>query len=897
MVDKKDTSYFSVVGRALLNFIGDKYYENYKLIEPELLAVFWNLDFADVLKWLTPATDPKYSRLESLLVQIIRNDNIPNIPKPSTAIYLKLVDAGFTEANLVVLGLKLLETCSESEFLEYETRIYAKLLNADFTRAEQNICDNPKLSYHFITSYLTKMYMGLSAKIQWNRIAISKGALDVIFEYNLTLTPDDIANINKKYCTFENIEKYKLQQQQMGKNYPELFCNIYLDDFLRANNITDSDHTKINYSKYLDVLNINIINHCLTGYYYYNSWIYNIQKYHPDLVRQFLDYILISPDKLAQTKITLAEKLDYIKNKLITKEYTHKDIAVFVNELFDTASYYKGPSTTHKFEYSFAEIIEQLEKVKIPVPWQELMTGVKPCYVRDFIDWQIVKQFINPPTRFHINIYTNYLRKLKTVDDWTPSIQLEYLNILDKSNWLLPQEYDHLINCFPIGLIANIPPEQVYKYTFYRHDGFTKLITNPDWRSLKTGFARVIRLELESELANISSLSVLNGPDCANPNYKLKALGLVITQNYLDGLDILEYFSINGIAEVIFCVGTEYLKLSVDVLLGLITLTFNPKIITAFRGEIERKLKVQAHTDKLAKFGKLFVAYDSSANSGSASITDSISRLVNAIHQRPVKYWSEDEYQYACQAKLITPEILSEFWRIQPVPHPDFNWRILTSILGTDQIILAHPELPWRLPVYHKGSNQQLLRDVDWEYLKDRTLLYSHDCAIWNRFSGQLPLEFICQRPNYKFQWHNIIIREDFNPTPEQWQIIKPKLQDSEFYLHPKRYPIKLIMDNLDMKWDLRRLINECAIPLKYLPKIFAKHRFNKSLLDDSKQKKPDEYIAMELEKLRYKIVLKSLVNGLSGLKQQCRAVNYLFGNRPHIEKIVVSFITQYFAA
>ena len=899
-----DSKYFSVLGQIFVNSVAKSGYKSYKEIPVELLSLCRQIPFDDILIWLSPSSNPKYSALESLIVQIIINSDTSCIPKPSIAIYLRLIEAGFAEMNLVPLVIKLLTICSESEFMKYETRIFEKYLSYEKTQIMpisdfviKQICENHRLSYHFIISYLGKKYPAILPKIQWNKLAISKGAINVIYDYKLSLTNDDIRNINTNYCSIENITLYKNKYKSVWVvDYPNLFNGIQLDDFIRVNGITDADHSKINYVKYLDVLNINRGN----SNYYSVPLVKSIQKYHPDLARQFLEYILIPGDILAQTKITFAEKLAYIQEKIKTHEYTPGDVAAFINMLFyDNCNFSNSNSNSIQQIQNFDETIAQMESSGIHIPWEILITGLSNSYIDGFIKWPIARNYIIPDKRFNIKIYIRYLRSLKSVIDWTPSMQLEYLNILEKThNRLRPQEYDELICCFPSELIIDIPPAIIYINKFYRHYGFTKLINdNSSQRSqeLKKKFAKVIKCELENELCLPGTIKQLDGPSSANPNYKLKELGLIITQNYSSNLDILEYFNISGIAEVIFCVGTEYQYLSVDVLLGLITLTSSQNIIIAFRGEIERKLKEQSRREKMSEFAGLFSCeMDCGLDDHDKNTRCGVARLANATQQRPVRYWSSEDYRHACELKLITPDILSEFLRTQPVPHPDFNWRQLTILLGTDQTILAYHGLAWHLPVYSKSDSQALLKSADWDYIKTRTLLFSHDNEIWTKFSTTLPMEFILQHTNYKFQWHSIITRDDFKPTDEQWQEIKLKLRAKDLQLHPNRYSIDLIMNNLDLGWDLGKLVRSRTIPLRYLPKLLHKSRFNSSLLDDrTQQKKTEEHTQMELQNLRRKIILSSLIAGLDELKMRCRTANYLFGNRPHIEKMVLGFTTQ----
>jgi len=324
-------------------------------------------------------------------------------------------------------------------------------------------------------------------------------------------------------------------------------------------------------------------------------------------------------------------------------------------------------------------------------------------------------------------------------------------------------------------------------------------------------------------------------------------------------------------------------------------MTSNMQLINAFHVEIDRKLKLQDEDVKLMEFTGLFQSYDVGAG-GQTNLAQAVARLAQAVATRPVRYWSDDDYKYACAKGFITPEILREFKRTQPVPHPDFNWKQLTIILGTDQTILAYPELPWHTPVYYPRDSNWVTRNINWEYFKDRTMLFSSDSEIWTKFSTKLPIDFILQRPNYKFQWHSVITRSDFNPTPEQWLDIKPKINPKDLQLNTNlnKYNIELIMDNLELGWDLQKLVSTRVITLKYLHKLFNPKWFNKSILDSSYSNQSETNINAALTNFKRKAILSTISAEPDALKYRCRLANYLFGDRPHIEKIVLGFATGF---
>lgn len=872
-----DTNYFQVLGKLLMDSV-DK-----KDLESQQVALLCKIPIDDIVRWLSPVANPNYAVLADIICQSITNGT--SINKPSAENYLKLSAAGFGLEHLEQLASKLI--INESEFLANEQLIFSKHLtdpNVMLSSGIRNKIINShgsEFSYEFITSYLGQKYRMVSdaSTMSWHKLAIKKAALDVIHQYKLSLSRQDIDNINRHYCTFENIATAK--EKSLTKTYPGLFnSSVVMDDFLRVNKITD--HTQINYVKYLSVLNIN---NMVSDR---NSLVNDIHNYHPDLVRQFLDYILILGLELALCKITLPEKLNYIKQRTQTKEYNPIEIAIFINRLFYASSYLENrpPPCT------FAEFTSSLAEAGIPMPLLELI-NLPECYVHKYIDWLEIRDIAKASNKVCMRIYYRYLHSLKSPDDWTPNIQMEYWNILSYSEYWFPQDRDKLVSILPVELLRDVPVKQMYSLRLYRHDGFHKIINGPSDKEqkLKQDFAKIINHELD-ELSKTGVIQSLFSSKNTATNYKLKELALVITQIYSEGLDILEYFPVTGLPEIVFESGTEYRNLSVDVLQILITKTSTTQIINAFRSDIERKLKQQAEDDRMKEFAGLF----QSDADGQINLTQSVARLAYAVATRHVRYWTENDYKYACAKGFITPEILHEFERTQPIPHPDFNWKLLTIILGTDQTILVYPELPWRTPVYSRRDGNWVIqnKNIDWEYFKDRTMLFSSDCEIWTRFSSKLPIDFILQRLNYKFQWHSILNRPDFNPTPEQWLVIKPKIRAKDLQSNPNKYDIKLIMDTLELGWNLHSLANKCVIPMKYLPKLFNPKWFNKSILDSSYSKKPEGCITAALTNLKRKAILSAVAAEPNAIKYRFRMINHVFGGRHHIEKIVLGFATGF---
>ena len=994
-----DTKYFEVLGQVLVDCAiqlanSTHNFPYIKDIKQKVIACLKKLSIDEIVDWLSPQTDTKYSILAEYICQ--------SINKPNADIYLRLLGAGFELDSLGSFAVKLIT--NKPEFLANEAQIFSKYLTAEKSKKSKKsiyaveiknkILENPEFSYEFIMSYLQLKYPKVFIGIQWNKLAIAKGAIEIIHKYDLKLTDADISRINQKFCTIQNINLYKsFSPYKLVKTNPssdyELFKDISIDDFVTVNKITDTDHKKINYIKYLGNFNIGKVSSRT-----YNCGGYikelpnNIHKYHPDLLRQFLDYIHIDGDLLALCKITLEDKLEYIKQKIQTKEYTPQHIARFINNICYLKSVYldeeyleqskkqsikncipstlnnkptlvgsnssetPGPShskahppggwaynrvsTVDTNTYSFTEIEQKLKDAGIGIPWPELLE-LRNSNIEGEIKWSQIRDIYNPiHHKSKIGIYIRFLiAECKNPNNWTPSIQLEYWNILIAiEKWLLPHDRDALIKVLPIEIIRDVPIEMIWKYRLYRHDSFHKIINVPltlnskptpgvtsrtggacptlsvprDWptnnspvstvlddnsKSFKIRFAKILKHELERLFSA--------NRDTAN-NYELiellkKELGFVITRFYAEGLDILEYLSVPGIAEVVFESGTEYRNLSFDTLLGLITLTSSNTIIHAFHLEIERKLKEQAETDKWNEFTLLFDCLGESHALGQDGLSLAIARLASVVRERPIRYWSEDDYKYACEKGFLSADILIEFRKTQPAPHPDWNWRTLTIFLGTDQTILAYQELPWQTPVYFSQDSDWSVRNITWEYLQKHTQLFSADNEIWTKFSTKLPIDFILERPNYKFQWHSIITRPDFNPTPDQWIIIKPQIKPKDLQSHPNKYPnkynIELIMDNLDLGWNLQNLVKKRVIPLKYLHKLFNPKWFNKSILYASYSFVNLQMVDTALNNLKRKLILSALVEELDYLKFICRTTNYLFGNQLHIEKTVLGFATR----
>ena len=901
-----DTNYFEVLGRVLVDCAIQlsNSTHNFPYIQDmnqKVISCLKKLSIDEIVDWLSPQTDTKYSILAEYICQ--------SINKPNADIYLRLLDAGFELDSLGSVAVKLIT--NKPEFLANEAQIFSKYLTAEKSiyavEIKNKILEKPAFSYEFIMSYLQLKYPKVFIGIQWNKLAIAKGAIEIIHRYKLKLTNNEISRINQKFCTIQNINLYKsffphkLVKTNPSSDY-ELFKDISIDDFVTVNKITDTDHKKINYIKYLGNFNIGKVSSRTYNCGGYNKGLANnIHNYHPDLLRQFLDYIHIDGDILALCKITLEDKLEYIKQKIQTKEYTPQHIARFINNICYLKSVYLDEEHLEQSKkesikncmntntYSFTEIEQKLEDAGIGIPWPELLE-LGNSNIEGEIKWSQIRDIYNPiDHKSKIGIYIRFLiAECKNPNNWTPSIQIEYWNILIASEKrLLPHDRVALISVLPIEIIRDVPVEKIWTYRLYRHDSFHKIINvlDDNSKSFKIRFAEILKHELERLFST--------NPDTTN-NYELTELGFVITRFYAEGIDILEYLSVPGIAEVVFEAGTEYRNLSVDNLLGLITLTSSNTIIHAFHLEIERKLKEQAETDKWNELTSIFGCLGESHALGQDGLSLAVARLASAVGERPIRYWSEDDYKYACEKGFISADILIEFRKTQPVPHPDWNWRTLTIFLGTDQTILAYQELPWQTPVYFSQDSDWSVRNITWEYLQKHTQLFSADNEIWTKFSTKLPIDFILERPNYKFQWHSIIIRPDFNPTPEQWLVIKPKIKPKDLKSHPNKYNIDLIMDNLELGWDLQKLVSTRVIPLKYLHKLFNPKWFNKSILDASYSKQSETNINLALTNLKRKAVLSAMAAKPDALKYKCRMTNYLFGDRPHIEKMVLGFATKF---
>ncbi len=891
-----DTNYYTVLGKVLVvaaTKISDSpnslpYING---IKSTLKPVLQKISIDEIVEYLSPSANQEYAILAEPISQSIR--------PPSPEVYLRLLNAGFDPDKLGDLAIQLIT--NESQFLAHETQIFAWYFNNYKTTGwgsliKHKILENPAFSYEFIMSYLKTKYPKLFDNIQWTKLAIAKGAIDIIHKYNLKLTNDEIKEINKTFCTMENINLYKsLSPYKVGNcdscSAVELFKDIKILDFIAVNKITDSDHHKVNYIKYLGNLQLD---KPANPYIYRSGWSEfgnNVRHYHPDLVRQLLDYVHIDSHELAVSKISFAEKMDYIKRKLQTKEYNTQSIVKFIKKTLINRD------DTIKGAYNLAEIELALSDIGVSMPWAELLKLHDPEIDKE-IKWSQVSDIFNiNEHRNSIRIYIRFLRnECSSATDWTPNIQMEYWQIFttgDKK--FMPQDRDALIRVLPLEILRDVPIEIIWSYRLYRHDSFHKIIngTDDNSKALRIKFAEILKRELASQqLINANF-------DTKDNNYELGAIGQAIIRFYGNAQDIHQYFSVPGIAEAIHKSGSNYNNLSVDTLLGLITLTSNNTIIPMFRSEIERKLKAQAEQDKRNEFAALFLdnmeeSDDCSANNN--IISKAVTRLVNAVSAKPVRYWSEDDYKFVCEKGFISAEILREFKRTQPVPHPDWNWRTLTILLGADQTILAYPDLSWQTPVYFRRDSDWSVNNITWEYLENHTQLFSTDNEIWTKFSTKLPIDFILERPNYRFLWHSIIARPDFKITHPNWPVIKSKLRTKDLALHPNRYSIELIAQTLDLGWDIKTILNTRVIPFKYLPRFLKPSIFTDSVIDFInysawRSSKADKEKA--LSNFKCKLILTALVDEMDELKLACRTINYLFGDRPHLEKIILGFATN----
>jgi hypothetical protein len=914
-----DASYFAVLGQLLVtnaNNLENKPTYNRPYVDEirrKLIAILKKIPFHDICEWLSPRSDPKYSILGEYICS--------SIDKPSAAIYLQLADSGFGLDGLGNMAVKLIS--GESEFLANEQLIFSQYFTADTPIAsihsyniKEKIIERPEFSYEFIMNYLQPKYPKVFTGIQWNKLAVAKGAIDTIHKYDLKLTNYEIRMINSKFCTIQNINllksltPYKPANTNPNSTY-EVFKDINMSDFITVNKITDADHSRINYIKYLGCFKL--ISSSQYGWKN-DSLPDNIYNYHPDLVRQFLDYILINGARLAMCKISLAEKLDYIKQKLQTKEYNTESIAKFITGICYTKTVYYETSNSGNIDkikeeeankkYSLTEIEIALSSIGIPVPWNELL-ALYNTNINAEIKWPQIRDIFNIDKCIrNISIYIRFLRNdCRLASDWTPSIQLEYWQILTAGDKrFTPQDRDALIRLLPVEILRDIPVEKIWSYRLYRHDSFGQIINCPETESkkLKQEFTDILRSEIERLAPKLAAKKAKNENEY---EYEIKALGFVITHYYSSGIEILENFNIPGIAEVVFEAGNEYRNLSVITLLGLLSMTSNTDIIRAFQIEIERKSKSDDEAKKRNEFAALFsdTANESPSNTNNSgcggnndtTISKSVARLANAVLGRPVKYWSEDNYKFACEKGYISAEILREFKRTQPIPHPDWNWRTLTILLGSDQTILAYPELGWQTPVYFRRDSDWVTRTITWEYLENHTQLFSSDSEIWTKFSTKLPIEFIMARPNYRFQWHSIISRPDLQITHENWPIIKSKIRTKDLALHPNRYSIELIAANLDMGWDFKKIFQSRVIPLKYLPKFLSPNILNASMLDSGYSYKTPQMVKSAIKVLKQKLIISAVCDEMDNLKMCCRIMNHMVGSRPHIEKIMLGFATK----
>jgi hypothetical protein len=644
-------------------------------------------------------------------------------------------------------------------------------------------------------------------------------------------------------------------------------------------------------------------------------------------------------DILVKSRLPIPERFSYLKTRLLSKEYTEDDLAKFICVICSTkirelgqaigessigessigessigessigessigessigessigessigessiGESSIGESRNGKQYYSFTEIEKIVTDTGLVMPWKQIVSHTIHT-TENPPPWPKIREFIHLELHFCIQSYINYIKDNSDSEEWNKpyqygcgcatDIQIEFWKIISY-RWVCYKRAE-LINLLPDAVIIEESKylDNIYRRRLYNHPAFEKIIKDPANNELKVNFANII----------IEELWITGGqsPD----------LGYIIVQFYSDGIDILEYFKQKRfIAEAIFA-ANKYYKLSPDVLAGLIKFTANGKIIQAFQSETIKKHSLgSAQTiDKLEEFARSF---EHNVDTTTSDLSYACARLVAIAAASPIRYWSENDYKYACFKGSITAEILQEFKRTQPVPHPDWDWKQLTIILGTDQTILAYPELPWMTPVYYRQDNKIVLNNIDWDYLKDRTLLFSADCIIWSKFSTKLPIDFILQRPNYNFDWNSVVTRNDFKFTPENWAIALPHLHVKQIFQRTSKYPLEIIVAYPDLGWDWVKIFDRAVIPMKYLRQLLSPRNSSKYLPNLLLRKcYISKFNSTAHELYKRKLILKSLNSNLNELRITTRAINYVFGDRPHIEKIVLGFATKF---
>ena len=113
-----------------------------------------------------------------------------------------------------------------------------------------------------------------------------------------------------------------------------------------------------------------------------------------------------------------------------------------------------------------------------------------------------------------------------------------------------------------------------------------------------------------------------------------------------------------------------------------------------------------------------------------------------------------------------------------------------------------------------------------------------------------------------------------------------------QIFQRTSKYPLEIIVAYPDLGWDWAQIFERAVIPMKYLRQLLSPRNSSKYLTDSVLLQNISRSSGRKL--YMRKLKLRSLANGdLDKLRMTARAINYLFGDRPHIEKMVLGFATK----
>lgn len=808
-------------------------YSNYNYIR-ELLNM---LDLDDILKYLSPKRDPSYKSIQLHIINCIGNI--------TPELYIKLADSGFTAASLFHVALKLIENLNDlDEFRKYESVIFQPQFENTWLGCyelfKHKLLENPVITYPFITDYLIPKYPVLFKSISKIKIAIAKGCMPAIYENLKNISDTDIHKINTKFCTVYNIVAHKWFD-----------WDITLDDFLEANKEHDLNEINLGYYlKYFARNNLKI-KQLQTG----------LDKYPVQVIRQLLPHIIIEPETLAHCNLPVSELLQYIQIRLSAREYNTNDFLLFIANI----------SEKEIINMNNPDEIDSVTPPGLEWPWLQLATFPRSFGRNNPVSWIKIREFINPAHHFNIYSYFKFLSEQNNQPgNWPDDILIEFWNIFKHdgiNNWMSNSDKYRLLDMCPIQYILKEPVEEIVKYKLYRHGKFGNLlITNP---TLKTDLATLVinyrnyneiaRKELEFLLRNVFS------PD-----------------------DILTYFKTPDYVQIIYEYGF-YDKLPLNVLRELVPLCHNLTSQHTFYHAISVKSRQETEIEQKESFIRVFnevILFNCAYKPYDI--------LMNVIAKFPTKSWMEDNYKYAIkyQPKYFNLDILQQIRNEFKYPNisypPEFNWSIITKLLGNNSNILKYPDLPWITPLYFAQDNYWISKAFYYEFVINHTFLFSTDSVIWQDFSKSLPLDFIYKHPYYSFKWSDIIQRSDFKVNAENWPILKECLTEKEIYNITSRVPIDIIIDNLNLNWNWRFIFENVYPSLANLPKILR-------VFDNMNAKNCLPILCTMNKKniafFRNSIFIRAIIYDFQKFQSILSLIRNEFCYRPHIGNLVLEFL------